>query len=424
MSEEKIYLLKCIECGAEFFTEGEKNFYNSKGLNMPKRCKACNDKKKILYVQEQKEREGLERQKELEEILSTFPFKQIAKTEIALTDSNTILFIIGNGFDIIHGVPSSYYNFRDTIGKNNILRFTLETYVKKDDVWGNFEDSLAYLDREMMLGTVDDWLSDFGVPDEEDDDFSAADFFAAQETATTPVYILTQELPIRFRKWINTLKPHSSSKPLDNLLKVDARYINFNYTEFLETIYGVYKRNVLYIHGDRRNKKAQLVLGHGHDTEEVFEEWYQSNKNRKGFQPRLRGRKGRFYNNDNPVYLGYFLEDESKGNWKSQMRYDAINNTVRLIGDYYDDSAKKTSEVLAKNQSYFKLLEDIKKIVVIGHSLSDVDYPYFKEIIKHNRNSNDMKWYISWYSADDLRRIIKFVSEMNIPSFNVELFRT
>ena len=171
MSEEKIYLLKCIECSAEFFTEGEKNFYNSKGLNTPKRCKACSDKKKIL---------------------STLPFKQIAKTEIALTDSNTILFIIGNGFDIIHGVPSSYYNFRDTIGKNNILRSTLEDYIRKDDVWGNFEDSLAYLDREMMLGTVDDRLSDFGVPDEEDDDFSAADFFAAQETATTPVYILTQ----------------------------------------------------------------------------------------------------------------------------------------------------------------------------------------------------------------------------------------
>ncbi|HHV19544.1 MAG TPA: hypothetical protein GXZ27_12010 [Thermoanaerobacterales bacterium] len=50
-------------------------------------------------------------------------------TEIPLADPDTTLFVIGNGFDIMHGVPSSYYNFRDTIGKNNILRFTLETYI-------------------------------------------------------------------------------------------------------------------------------------------------------------------------------------------------------------------------------------------------------------------------------------------------------
>lgn len=34
------YLLKCIECGVDFFTEGgEKEFYKRKGLYMPKRCK-------------------------------------------------------------------------------------------------------------------------------------------------------------------------------------------------------------------------------------------------------------------------------------------------------------------------------------------------------------------------------------------------
>ena len=67
------------------------------------------------------------------------------------------------------------------------------------------------------------------------------------------------------------------------------------------------------------------------------------------------------------------------------MRYDAINNTVDLIEDYYENSAKKTSEVISRNQSCFKLLEGIKNIVIIGHSLSKVDYPYFKEIIKYNK---------------------------------------
>ncbi len=104
------------------------------------------------------------------------------------------------------------------------------------------------------------------------------------------------------------------------------------------------------------------------------------------------------------------------------MRYDAINNTVRLIEDYYENSAKKTSDVLSMNQSYFKSLEGIKEIVVI-HSLSEVDYPYFKEIIKYNTNSSELKWYISWYSADGLKKIIEYVSEMNISSENVKFLR-
>ncbi|TCK93146.1 putative zinc ribbon protein [Natranaerovirga hydrolytica] len=416
MAESTNYLLKCIECGADFFTAGERDFYISKGLNMPKRCKSCRDKKKARLKQDKEK-------VELQEILSTSPYIHVEKTEIPLTDSATSLFIIGNGFDIMHGVKSSYYNFRDTIGRQNILRFTLENYIRQKDVWGNFEDGLAYLDREMMLGTLDDWLEDFEVPDEDDDDFSAADYFAAQDTATSQIYILTQELPKRFRKWISTLKTLSLSKPVDDIIKMDARYINFNYTEFLETIYGVPHEKILYIHGDRRDKKNQLVLGHGHDIEEVFEEWYQTNKNRKEFQPKILEKDRRYDHNDNPVYLGYFLKDETKGNWKSQMRYDAINNTVGLIEDYYENSSKKTSEVISRNQSYFKSLEGIENIVVIGHSLSKVDYPYFREIIKYNKSSSDLKWFISWYSMDGLKKIIEFVSEMKIPNENVKLFR-
>ncbi|MEA3423985.1 MAG: AbiH family protein [Bacillota bacterium] len=132
---------------------------------------------------------------------------------------------MGNGFDIMHGVKSSYYNFRDTIGRNNILRITLENYIRQDDVWGNFEDGLAYLDREMMIGTLNDWLDDFEVPDEDDDDFSAADYFAAQDIATSQIYILTKDLPKRFRKWISTLKPLNQLKPVDDIIKREARYI-------------------------------------------------------------------------------------------------------------------------------------------------------------------------------------------------------
>lgn len=416
MSQEKEGLLKCIECGVEFFTEGEEKFYKSKGLNMPKRCKKCRTKKKLKYERRQ-------RQKEEYEYLSKLSFKQVDKKELSSFGADTSLFIIGNGFDLMHGVPSSYYNFRDSMGKNNRVRFTLETFVHVDDVWGDFESSLAYLDRESMLGVADMWFEDFEVLDEDDDDFSAADYFAAQEAATTPIYVLMEELPKRFRQWIESLKYNGRTKPLCGLINKESRYINFNYTEFLESIYGVDKENVLYIHGDRRDKKCQLVLGHGHSTDKIFEEWYETNKNRKEYQPKMSKGKVKYDKNDDPVYLGYFLKDETIGNWKSQVRYDGINNMVGIIEDYYDDSAKKTEDVLNKNKNYFETLEYVKDIVVIGHSLSDVDDPYFRQIINNNKDKSNINWYFSWHSISGLKSIVKFASKMNLDYENINVFK-
>lgn len=69
------------------------------------------------------------------------------------------------------------------------------------------------------MGVFDDWLQDFKVLEEDDDDFSAADFFAAQETATQPIYVLTQEMTKRFGQWVNTLRVGSTEKPLEGMLR-------------------------------------------------------------------------------------------------------------------------------------------------------------------------------------------------------------
>jgi len=80
------------------------------------------------------------------------------KDFIQFITPNTSLFIIGNGFDLMHEVPSSYYNFRDFLGRNNELRIALEIYIKKDDLCADFEESLAYIDDDAMLGTTNDMI--------------------------------------------------------------------------------------------------------------------------------------------------------------------------------------------------------------------------------------------------------------------------
>lgn len=391
MSEEITFLLKCIECGADFFTEGERDFYKSKGLDMPKRCKACRDKKKSRYEQDQKQKERVEKQRELEKFLSTLPFEQIEKTEISLTDSKTSLFIIGNGFDIMHGVLSSYYNFRDSMGRHNELRNMLEMYIRKEDLWADFEESLAHLDDEAMLGTVNDWMDIFDVKDEFDDDFSAADFFMAAETATGPAQTIIRELPRRFRKWVCTLKPTNSGKPLEDILAKQSTFINFNYTEFLEIIYEIPKKNVWYIHGDRREKK-ELILGHAPGAEFEVE-----------INPRGRSSK--------------------RSKMKNQTMYDLHETAGYHLSGYYDSTTKKSGDVIKANKDRFAALSEVEHVIVIGHSLSPVDYPYFKEIINHNQNATNMKWYISWHSAGALKQIDVFAKVMGIQTKEIELFR-
>src|SRR6056297_1497490 len=100
----------------------------------------------------------------------------------------------------MHDVPSSYYNFRDFLGRNNYLRNALETYIKRDDLWSDFEESLAHLDDDAILGTTNDMVDIYNVKDQYDDDSSAADFFMAAEAVTGPAEIIMRELPGEFRK--------------------------------------------------------------------------------------------------------------------------------------------------------------------------------------------------------------------------------
>lgn len=422
MSKKEKFLLKCADCGADFFTKGEKRFYQTRGLTLSKRCKNCRTIRKKEYADNQNRILQEKEQRELAAFLPTFPVEQVEIIALEHLLPESTLFIIGNGFDLMHGVPSSYYHFRDTLGRNNEIRETLEFYIRAENLWGDFENNLAYLDRELVLSSIDFWLEYMDVLDVDDDDFSLSSFYVTQDLTTTPIVTLMEELPKRFRRWIKSLKNDGKRSLPDTLLKKEARFITFNYTEFLETLYGIPQKSIVYIHGDRRDTKNVLILGHGHDTDDVYEEWFNANKERKEFQPKW-DEKDKYDRNDNPVYLAYFSDEEVTGNWHSEMRYHAITQTVGRIEGYYEDAAKKTKDVLEKNRDFFKSLVDITNIVVIGHSLSYVDEPYFREIIESNLEADKICWYFSWFSLADLKRVLNFASKMNIEFDKIKVFK-
>ncbi|MHC1714429.1 MAG: AbiH family protein [Acidaminococcaceae bacterium] len=378
---------QCINCGQEFaITKEEELFYANKMWPRPKRCKKCRDIRRKKLAEEEKKRGELRRVQQLNDVTATSPFTIIKNKDEIILEPMQTLYIIGNGFDIMHGVPSGYYKFRDSLGKHSDLREALETYIKKRDLWADFEEGLAAIDADAMIAGLDEWMDTYNAYDQ---DAQVADFNLAVKSAIGPTQVIMDELPKRFRKWINTLAPNMDNKPLEKLINQRERYINFNYTEFLETIYDVTERSVVYLHGCRRNKREELILGHSQGAES---DWSLPD-----------------------IIEGSHIRMEQK-------LYDAQEIATNYLGEYDTATEKKTDEIINKNRLFFESLGNIKDIVVIGHSLSKVDYPYFKEIIRCNKESKALTWHISCHSANDIDNAQIFADVMGIQVKQIKLF--
>lgn len=396
---------KCKDCGKEFIiTVEEQRKYKSLGFELPKRCHECRKKRKearkvmeaeakerqVIKDREERQKRWEKDEKEIEQILSVLAFPQISINEIALANPSESLVIIGNGFDLMHGVKSSYWDFQKTIGKYSPLRFCMETYFDTEDLWSDLEDSLGRLNYSIFLNShgIDMWLDNY---DAYNPDAQAADFFAAVETAIAPTFIISYDLNEKFRKWITTLKLGNDDRPFA-MLHGDYKVLSFNYTEFIESVYGANPDCVCYIHGCRKpsknGKQCELILGHVPGIEE--EQW-------------------------DKVDLKTF---KFKDPYKRYIMEAALDTAVRETVDYDESMTKKCSDIIKNHRSFFDGLCNIKEVFVIGHSLSEVDYPYFEEVCK----MTEAKWYIGYHSLNDLKRLLVFVDKMRLKK--VILFRT
>ena len=367
----------CIDCGRRFLIHpNAQEFFESRGLELPKRCQACREKKK----QERKAEEA-ERQFEKELSDSTYAIKEVS--DIDVISPATTLYVIGNGFDLAHGVPSSYSKFRDWLGRRSDLRETLETYIGNDALWWNLEEALADLDLDLPSMAIPEMLDAF---DTYDPDAQMADYYAAIDMAMQPVDTITNELPKKFRKWIESLSVDSSVKPLQNVVKPGAKYLDFNYTELAETLYGA--QNVCYIHGSRKNRKAKLILGHSY----------------KKSVPDVSVKMPRF-----------------KDGFKRGMVNAAFDDAMVHAGWYDQATTKNSRQIIKDNESFFDGLSDIDTIIVIGHSLSEVDMEYFEKIrsVVHS----DAKWVFSCHDFGGLKAINAFVKTMAIGADKATIFR-
>lgn len=290
------------------------------------------------------------------------------------------LYIIGNGFDLHHDMKTKYQDFADFLKTDNRNTFqNIERYLSdSQEFWWNFEDNLTMFDDEYVIDDNSHLMGSYGA-----DDWSDSMHHDFQFELNEIIKSLTESMLESFCTWLRQVKyPENcdSFHKRSNLNKNEL-YLSFNYTNTLEKIYDIPKDSILYIHGNIKEGKDKIFLGHGWSSEE---------------RPTLISRAD-------------FERDDIR-----------LTDGYKIVDSYFSSTFKPVAKIIEINSNYFSKLNSIDEILVLGHSLSEVDMPYFKEISK-NIDLSKVKWWVSCYCESDFEKAEKLRDEIQIPEM---LFKT
>lgn len=262
--------------------------------------------------------------------------------------------IIGNGFDLWHSLPTSYasfYAFAKEVLDEMESFYLIES--AQHGPWSDFENSLGKFDWQLFYDAHD-------YTDLTAENFRPSEAYGLEDDINEQADSLVEVVKEHFREWIESIDISQAQKKT-RFSKGDS-FLSFNYTSTIQAIYGVDPVDILHIHG-RADAYDDLIFGHGETMEEKPELDENGDSNRTMFSDAEGAAKYPFYALQKPV-----------------------------------------SKTINANIKFFDSLEGFSTINVIGHSLNDIDLPYFEEIA---RNAKYAEWRVYCYRIEDHEHYLK-----------------
>ena len=265
------------------------------------------------------------------------------------------LIIIGNGFDLAHDIKSSYWDFREWLYKNGNTKLVnmMDVFFSNErDVWSGIEQAFGEYDEEAIL--------DYCRPDEEFDiEHSLSSSARVEDSPMAFFQPVLEEFKDAFEEWVDNIDING----IKNVYHLDplCRYLTFNYTDTLETRYGIPINQIAHIHGSRQNNE-EYVVGHN-NPRNLSDAWDED---------------------------GLIFEQQAHENIISWMN--------GFVKDYESN--------ITNHKEFFNGLFGVKQIITYGHSMAKVDWPYFAEIIKIV--GINVPWRVSCFSMDDRNNTAEF----------------
>lgn len=190
----------------------------------------------------------------------------------AESDTGSCLLIIGNGFDLHHGLATGYSDYHDwLVDHDEQVATDFETFCFAAEC-SDLEGSLDYI-RSSAKGVDPRWCSleeslgiewddlcyetlDHTYPDVTEDNPGWDDFWIELQMRLEYLKKLTRD---HFREWVESIDVSKIKPALD--LPDTASFVTFNYTPTLEYVYGVRPDRILHIHGCVLDKNELLQFG-------------------------------------------------------------------------------------------------------------------------------------------------------------------
>ena len=264
------------------------------------------------------------------------------------------LYIIGNGFDLHHGLKTSYSNFRDDHAKkgslwNDLLDIYGDSQLNDEYWWRDFENMLGRIDYSNLINTRNG---------------EALGFMKVKN-------LMKGKLPPLFGSWIKGVEKQIDTERIKLMkeIKTDSLFFTFNYTLLLEKVYHVDDERVWHIHESIKHVD-HIVVGHDADGGQLVkytQEYYKD------------------HTNISPSYA-------------NQINQEVLNG------------AKKVRNRIYLQEEEFYQYCDIKHFIAMGFSFNDIDMPYMEKIIDVNRNIADTDWTLYVHSPKDYDAIEKLLS--------------
>lgn len=298
------------------------------------------------------------------------------------------LYIIGNGFDLHHHIPSSYNDFKEWLEDNDIdTLYKVENILETNEPkwWNEFETNLG---KPFAVKLYAESVAFENQPDYASDNYRDRDLYVAEYEVERELGGLINDLKSDFQEWASRLSAGDIGLAI-KLETMDSVFLTFNYSLTLEKLYGIPADRVKHIHGNALDKES-IVVGHGRDYSsyrydlednmpepsddlptEKYEQWFEDATNR--------------YSDDYPT---------------SQAK-DAAASAMKII-------RKNVPEIIVKNKEFFQSLNNIAKIHIYGFSFAEVDLPYLIEVTK-NVNMKRIEMEVSYYSDKDLIKAEAFL---------------
>lgn len=249
------------------------------------------------------------------------------------------LYIIGNGFDKHHDIPSGYQDYRRWLEDKEFwdLFETIDGLFgyTDDDWWSHFEENLASVET-LKIASEEAFQN---YPDFGSDSFRDRDWYDAELSVERKMKDAYNDIVHSFNKWVLQLPSGNSAKIIK--IEKDSIFLTFNYSPTLENLYGIRPHKILHIHG-KAGTDEELILGHGLTYSDI--------EKRMG-------------------------ERVDEGDYVLQRAKEAAVFSVA-------SHRKKVGQILEDHNQWFDNLKHITHIHILGHSLGDVDLPYFYKIFE------------------------------------------